>query len=99
VKKLKALAGRVDREESASIKAQGRAIFKQHERLLNILDALVAERKRQRLSLNALAERTGIAKPNLSRLENRGTPPTLETLERYARAVGETIRVELADVA
>ncbi|MFA9479421.1 helix-turn-helix domain-containing protein [Phycisphaerales bacterium AB-hyl4] len=100
IRKLKAQAEQIDREDAAAIKTQGRAIFAHHERLRDILHALVAERKRQGLSLTDLAERTGIAKSNLSRLENSdNTTPNLDTLERYARAVGKTLRVELTDAA
>ena len=98
VRQFKEIASRLDRDESATIKAQGRAVFMQHERLRAILRALLAERRRQGLSLSDLARRTGIAKSNLSRLENNTTAtPTLDTLERYARAVGKSLQVELVD--
>ena len=98
VRQLKKLACRIDRNEGSAIKAQGRAMFLQHERLRAILRALIAERRRQGLSLSDLAQRTGIAKPNLSRLENSTTAtPTLDTLERYARAVGKAVQVDLVD--
>jgi transcriptional regulator with XRE-family HTH domain len=57
------------------------------------------------MSVAAVARKTGIAKPNLSRLacgepsrteNSEHTAPTLDTLERYARAVGMTIQIELA---
>lgn len=100
LRQLKARSEQIDREEAPAIKARGRAIFDHHDRLRAILQTLVAERKRQGLSLTDLAARTGIAKPNLSRLENRHhTTPNLDTLERYAQAVGKTLRVELVDAA
>lgn len=100
IKMLKAKAKQIDRQESTDIKARGRAVFDHHQRLRAILKLLIAERKRRKLSLADLAERTGIAKPNLSRLENSAaTTPTLDTLERYAQAVGKTLRVELTDAA
>jgi transcriptional regulator with XRE-family HTH domain len=41
---------------------------------------------------------TGIATPNLSNLENATDPnPTVQTLLRYADALGKTIRVVLED--
>ena len=100
LRKLKASATAIDRDESPAIRQRGKAIFDHHQRLRSILDQLIAERKRRGLSLTALAELTGIAKPNLSRLENSDhTTPTLDTLERYATAVGKTLRVELMDAA
>lgn len=100
IKKLKAKARQIDRRDSAAIKARGRALFAQHQKLRAILNLLIAERKHQKLSLADLAERTGIAKPNLSRLENSThTTPTLDTLQRYAHAVGKTLHIELTDAA
>jgi transcriptional regulator with XRE-family HTH domain len=64
------------------------------------LRAIVADLKRarlrQRITLAAVSSRTGIAKPNLSRLENnQRIAPTLDTLDRYAHAVGLAIKTEL----
>ncbi|MEO6437297.1 MAG: helix-turn-helix transcriptional regulator [Tepidisphaeraceae bacterium] len=96
IKSLKVLARKIDAEESASIRARAGAVFARHERLRAILQTLKARRLTQGMSLAALARATGIAKPNLSRLENSDhAAPTLDTLERYARAVGMTIHVEL----
>lgn len=97
VRDFKELARRIDRAEAPTIKAEGRAIFQHHERLRAILQSLRTERRRQGLSLTELAERTGIAKPNLSRLERSNTTPTLETLERYAHALGKAVRLELVE--
>jgi transcriptional regulator with XRE-family HTH domain len=50
------------------------------------------------LSLADIRERTGIDKSNLSRLENdAGANPTLDTLTRYAEAVGKKLEIVLAD--
>jgi transcriptional regulator with XRE-family HTH domain len=52
------------------------------------------------VSLSELAERTGISKPALSRLENDPAPNVqLNTLVRIARALGKEVRVSLADAA
>ena len=98
VRALKQLATKIDAEEGPAIRAMARAAFRRHERLMKIVQQLKAERQRQGLSLDELAERTGIAKPNLSRLENSTrTAPTFDTLHRYAQALGKAIRVELVD--
>ncbi len=42
--------------------------------------------------------RTGIEKDNLSRLENASNPnPTIDTLTRYAGAVGKEVVITLVD--
>jgi hypothetical protein len=98
VKTLKALARKIDAEEGAEIRAQAREIFKHHRWLRGVVDALKTQRQRRGISLADLARLTGIAKPNLSRLENSThSTPTLDTLECYARAVGMTVRVQLVD--
>lgn len=52
------------------------------------------------LSLAEMAERTGIDKSALSRLETGGNAnPTIETLSRYAAAVGKSLRWTLVDAA
>jgi transcriptional regulator with XRE-family HTH domain len=44
--------------------------------------------------------RTGIEKGNLSRLENAPNPnPTIDTLTRYADAVGKEVVITLVDKA
>jgi DNA-binding XRE family transcriptional regulator len=57
--------------------------------LLSTLRALKKERELRGLSLATVAERSGIDKAALSRLENGlQTNPTVDTLYRYASAIG-----------
>ena len=100
VKAFAAAAQETDAEEIAQIQARGREIFRRHERIRTLIEALKAQRVSEGLSLAEIARRCGISKPNLSRLENntRATP-TLDTLERYARALGKTVHLELAEAA
>jgi ribosome-binding protein aMBF1 (putative translation factor) len=57
--------------------------------LLSALRALRKERESRGLSLAMIADRSGIDKAALSRLENGlQTNPTVDTLYRYASAVG-----------
>jgi transcriptional regulator with XRE-family HTH domain len=94
------LGRRADAEDAAAIRAQAHEVYNRHKRVRGVVDALKARRQRRGLSLADLARLTGIAKPNLSRLENSiHSTPTLDTLERYARAVGMTVRIELADAS
>jgi DNA-binding XRE family transcriptional regulator len=79
-------------------------IGRHHERLaiLDQLEALFrqlkAAREAQGLSLADLTERTGMDRSALSKLETGQRPnPTVETLVRYAEAVGKRLVVSLAD--
>ena len=68
--------------------------------LRQVLVALKDERQRQGLSLADLNERSGIDRGTLSKLENDGDPNvTMNTLLRYAEALGKSILVQLEDVA
>jgi DNA-binding Xre family transcriptional regulator len=63
-----------------------------------LLREMRQERERQGLSLADLAERTGMDKAALSRLETgRQANPTVDTLLRYASAIGKHIKMTLAD--
>jgi DNA-binding phage protein len=68
------------------------------DRLQDLLKQLKAAREAKGLSLSDLTERTGMDRSALSKLEigQRGNP-TVETLVRYARAVGKRLVVSLAD--
>lgn len=96
VKELAALARKVDVEEGAQIQEQAREAFRRHEEIRAVVEELKNERERQGLSLAEVARRCGISKPNLSRIENnwRATPK-LETLQRYALAVGKVVKLHL----
>jgi transcriptional regulator with XRE-family HTH domain len=66
--------------------------------LMRFAHLLKETRASQKLSLADLAERTGIDRSAISRLENGLTEnPTVATLERLARSVGKRLRIELED--
>ena len=59
---------------------------------------LKSERVKKGLSLSDMKERTGIERSTLSRLENNAEAnPTINTLTRYADAVGKKVFVVFAD--
>jgi len=58
--------------------------------------ALRAQRRAQKRSQLWLAERLGIARPSLSRLENGGTTPRVQVLARWAALLGCALGVESA---
>jgi transcriptional regulator with XRE-family HTH domain len=59
---------------------------------------LKSERLKKGLSLADMKARTGIERSTLSRLENDAEAnPTVDTLTKYADAVGKKVLVVLAD--
>lgn len=67
--------------------------------LQNAMTILMRERKARGLSLGEVAERTGIDKSRLSKLENDPrSNPTLATLTRIASAIGVKVSIHV-DVA
>jgi hypothetical protein len=68
------------------------------ERLQTLLAQLRVAREAQGLSLADLTMRTGMDRSALSKLETAQRPnPTLQTLHRYAEAVGKRLVITLAD--
>ena len=85
-------------QEKPELIAQGRLVKNRHGRLREPVDALKATRKALGLSLADIKARTGIEKGNLSRMESSPNPnPTIDTLTRYADAVGKELIITLVD--
>lgn len=60
--------------------------------------ALKAAREQQGLSISDLAERTGMDRAMISRLENGQVDnPTIATMNRYAQALGKRVVVRLVE--
>ena len=73
--------------------AMQRGIAMQH-----TMAVLKAERMKKGLSLSDMKERTGIERSTLSRLENHEEAnPAVNTLIRYAEAVGKKMFIVLVD--
>jgi DNA-binding phage protein len=90
--------------ESTEIRRKAKQYKQEYEAgratLQEAVQLLKAERMRQGLSLSDIQTRTGIERPNLSRLENEETAnPTVATLTRYAEALGKRLVIVLADQA
>lgn len=63
-----------------------------------LLQQLKTAREKRGLSLADLTKLTGMDRSALSKLENGQRPnPTVETLVRYAEAVGMRLKIELDD--
>jgi DNA-binding XRE family transcriptional regulator len=68
------------------------------DQLDELIKQLKAAREEKGLSLADVTERTGMDRSALSKLETgRRANPTVETLVRYAEAVGKRLVVALAD--
>jgi DNA-binding XRE family transcriptional regulator len=68
------------------------------EQLLELLEQLKNAREAKGLSLADLTKLTGMDRSALSKLETGQRPnPTMETLVRYAEAVGKRLIIALAD--
>jgi len=66
--------------------------------LKQVLHALKQERERQGLSLAAVNEKTGIDRGSLQKLEDdQDVEVTMNTLLRYAEAIGKTLLVQIED--
>lgn len=103
---------RLTREEAAKYKAIREQVAEElpdliarhHQRmaaldqLQNLLTELKAAREAKGLSLSDLTDLTGMDRSALSKLETgQRANPTVETLVRYAKAVGKRLVVSLAD--
>lgn len=100
IAELSDLARKIDQEEAEQIKSEGRAILLRHETVKKLIRAVKKARLARGLSLGEVGERSSIGKANLCRLETDLDPnPTLDTLLRYAEAVGVEIRVMIGEPA
>jgi len=67
--------------------------------LVKVMAQLKRTRAEMKLSLSELAERTGIDKGTISKLENGVFDnPTIGTIQRYAAAIGKGIVVGIVDL-
>ena len=62
-----------------------------------VIKELVAERKRQGITQQEMANITGILPPNLARLESGKHIPTLVVLQKYASALEKRIEIDVCD--
>ena len=60
-----------------------------------VLEAMIGARVAAGLTQEALAERMGTTQSAVARLEGGRVSPTVDTLRRYAKAVGKRLRVEM----
>ncbi|WP_278831783.1 helix-turn-helix domain-containing protein, partial [Mitsuokella multacida] len=60
---------------------------------MNIIRAIVDARNQQKLTQKELAERTGIAQTEISRIESGARNPSLKILQRLADGMGMVLKV------
>ena len=58
-----------------------------------VIRAIVAARQEQHLTQQELAERTGIDRSDISKLENGSANPSLRTLKRLAAGLGMQLQI------
>lgn len=59
-----------------------------------IIQAMIDARKQSGITQKQLAERTGIAQGDISKLENGSANPSIKTLQRLADGMGMKLKVE-----
>ncbi len=64
----------------------------------SIIPALIDARTSSGLSQKQLAEKTGIAQSDISKLENGNANPSLRTLQRLAEGMGMQLKLEFVPV-
>ena len=90
---LEELSERFRKEDPAFDRRMASARRARYEELLDevaagLLRRLTAERLRAGLTQSELAERAGMAQPNISRLEKPGAPMTVTTARKLGEALG-----------
>ncbi len=60
-----------------------------------VIDAMIQARAEAGLTQEALAERMRTTQSAVARLEGGRVSPTVDTLRKYAKAVGKKLRVEM----
>ena len=61
----------------------------------SVIEAMIRARTAAGLTQGEVAARAGTTQSAIARLEGGGVSPTIETLRKYAAAVGKWLRVEM----
>ena len=59
----------------------------------DIIQAMIDARQETGLTQKELSERTGITQGDISKLENGNANPSIKTLKRIAKAMGQQLRI------
>ncbi len=71
-----------------------KAIWEAEELQYQIIDMLVKARIAENYTQEELAKLAGLRQPNLSRIETGKVMPDIPTLQRIAKALGKTLKIE-----
>lgn len=71
------------------------AIPKEELSLIDTLSFLQAQRIKQGISQTELAKRINMMQPQLAKIENLDSTPTLATLNKYAKGLGLEIKLSV----
>ena len=63
-----------------------------------IIKAFIEARKISGITQKQLSEKTGIAQPDISKLENGNANPSVRTLQRLANAMGMELKVNFQPI-
>jgi DNA-binding XRE family transcriptional regulator len=63
-----------------------------------VIQAMIDARKASGLTQKELADRTGIAQADISKLENGNGNPSLKTLQRLAQGMGMQLQVSFSPI-
>ena len=63
-----------------------------------IVQAMIDARKESGLTQKQLSERTGIAQPDISKLESGNGNPSVKTLQRLAAGMGMRVKIEFQPI-
>ena len=66
---------------------------RQSEIKAKLMKEFVELRKSKKMTQQALADKTGIARPNIARMENGSYNPTVDMMVRMADGLGMTIEI------
>ncbi len=72
-----------------------RVRWREREAAFKVARALIRLRKEQGLSQSEVARRAGLRQPAVARLEAGAVRPTLDTIQRIARALGREVEISL----
>ena len=67
--------------------------------MAEVVHKLTEQRQSKGLSQQNIAEATGMAAPNIARIESCKRIPTMQVLAKYADAVGMVINIDVVPIA
>ncbi len=85
------------REVSRPTRGRGDTVLDDEERISQFRELVYRLRIEAGLTQVELADRMGTAQPAIARMENGGVRPTLDTLEKLAKAVGKDLVVGIGE--